>query len=130
MVKEQRFFLCKHCGNLAGLIDDHKVKPVCCNEVMTELIPNTIDASSEKHVPVAAVFGSTVTVKVGSVSHPMESGHHIDWIYLQVNNGGQRKNIKDNKAPEAVFELAENEKAIKVFAYCNLHGLWVTDVKM
>ena len=128
-MKEQKFFICKECGELVGIIENEEAKLSCGKNPMVELKPNTVDAAKEKHVPVATVFGNTVTVKIGSVLHPMEKEHHIDWVYLQVNNGGQRKNIKDNKEAAVVFELCEGEKAVKVFAYCNKHGLWSSDVK-
>lgn len=128
MVKEQKFFVCKECGELVGVIDNEGSKLFCGKDPMVELKPNTIDASKEKHVPQVTIFGNTVTVKIGSVLHPMLKEHHIDWVYLQADNGGQRKNIKNNSEATVVFELAKGEKAVKVFAYCNLHGLWSADV--
>ena len=118
------FFYCKHCGNLVGTLYFSGAVPVCCGEAMTELVPNTVDASTEKHVPVIAVEGSKVTVKVGAVAHPMLEEHYIQWVYLQSEKGGQRKCLKPGEAPEAVFMLAEGDKPVAAYAYCNLHGLW------
>ena len=127
-MKEQRFFICKHCGNLVGMIHESGAPITCCGDHMTELVPGTVDASLEKHVPVATVEGDIVTVSVGAVAHPMVPEHFIEWIYLQTENGGQRKVLKPGEAPKAVFELVEGDKPVTVYAYCNLHGLWKTDL--
>lgn len=124
-MKEQRFFICKHCGNLIGMIHESGAPITCCGDHMTELIPGTVDASLEKHVPVATVEGDIVTVNVGAVAHPMLPEHFIEWIYLQTENGGQRKVLKPGDAPKAQFALL-GDKPVAVFEYCNLHGLWKT----
>jgi superoxide reductase len=94
---------------------------------MGELKANTTDAAQEKHVPVAEVSGNQVTVKVGSVVHPMTEQHLITWIYLQTEKGGQRKKLAAGEAPEAVFTL-HDDKPVAVYAYCNLHSLWKADL--
>ena len=124
---EQKFFICKHCGNLIGMIFESGVPIVCCGEEMTELTANTVDASKEKHVPVITVDGKAVTVDVGSVAHPMTEAHFIEWIYLQTEKGGQRKKLNPGDAPKATFALVD-DKIVAAFAYCNLHGLWKTEV--
>lgn len=124
MCGEQKFFLCKHCGNLVGMINDSGVPMICCGEPMTELKANTVDAAQEKHVPVIEVQGNTVTVKVGSVPHPMLEEHHIVWIYLQTEQGAQRKCPKVGGEAVATFALAEGDKVVAAYEYCNLHGLW------
>lgn len=129
MSKEQKFYVCKHCGNLVGLLNDAGVPLICCGEPMTELVANTTDAASEKHVPVVTAKGHEVTVNVGSVSHPMTGEHHIAWIYLQTTQGGHRKCPEENGAPQVTFALTQGEKPLAAFAYCNLHGLWKTDCK-
>lgn len=129
MCGEQKFFVCKHCGNMVGLIHDGGVPMVCCGENMTELVPNTVDAAQEKHIPVIEVDGNTVTVKVGSVPHPMLPEHHIAWIYLQTKQGAQRKCLSVPGEPQAVFALAAGDEAVAAFEYCNLHGLWKAEVK-
>jgi superoxide reductase len=125
MTKEQqKFYICKHCGNIIGLINNAGVPLVCCGEKMTELIPNTSDGAVEKHVPVVKVDGNLVTVEIGSVPHPMTEAHYISWVYIQTEKGGQRKNLAPNDKPSAVFALTDDDKLEMVFAYCNLHGLW------
>ena len=128
MCESPKFYVCKHCGNLVGMIHASDVPMICCGEPMTELVPNTTDASQEKHVPVVSVSGSTVTVKVGSAPHPMLAEHHIAWIYLLTEKGGQRKCLPLSGEPAAVFALAEGDKVLSAYAYCNLHGLWKADV--
>ena len=88
---EKKFYICKHCGNMIGMIKSSGVNVVCCGDPMTELKPNTVEASQEKHLPVVTVEGNIVKVKVGSVEHPMTKEHHIEWIYLQTAHGGQRR---------------------------------------
>ena len=125
MVKEQqKFYICKHCGNIVGLINNAGVPLVCCGEEMTELVPNTTDAAVEKHVPQVKVEGNKVTVDIGSVAHPMTEQHYISWVYIQTEKGGQRKNLSPSDKPSAEFLLTEDDKLEIVFAYCNLHGLW------
>lgn len=123
---EPRFFVCKHCGNLVGMIKDSGVRIVCCGDPMTELVANTVEASAEKHLPVIEVNGDSVNVKVGSVAHPMTEQHQIDWVYLQTTKGGQRKSLSAGSAPVVQFALTEGDKVVAAYGYCNLHGLWRT----
>ncbi|MEA4816145.1 MAG: desulfoferrodoxin family protein [Lachnospiraceae bacterium] len=124
---ENKFFICKHCGNLIGMIHSSGVPIICCGEKMAELIPNTVDANQEKHVPVIEVKDNIVTISVGSVEHPMSEEHYIQWIYILTEKGGQRKCLKPGDAPKASFAL-KDDKLVAAFAYCNLHGLWKADV--
>ena len=128
MCGNQKFFICKHCGNLIGLVENNGVPLDCCGEKMTELIPNTVEASVEKHLPVVSVFENRIEVEIGSIPHPMEEAHHIDFIYVETEKGGQRKSLKVGEAPKAVF-CFEDDKPIAVYAYCNIHGLWKTEIK-
>ena len=123
---ERKFFICKHCGNIVGMVHDAGVPLVCCGEKMQELVANTTDGAQEKHVPVVTVDGNKVTVAVGSVEHPMLEAHYIQWIYLETEQGGQRKALKPGDKPAAVFMLTEDDKAVAAYEYCNLHGLWKT----
>lgn len=123
-----KLYICKHCGNIVEMIDDSGVIPVCCGEAMHELVANTTDGATEKHVPVVTMNGNEVKVVVGSVAHPMETAHFIEFIQLQTTNGLQRKVLQPGTKPEAVFALAAGEKAIAAYEYCNLHGLWKADV--
>ncbi len=125
----KKFFVCKHCGNMIGLLHDGGVPMMCCGEKMAELVPNTSDGAHEKHVPVVEVEGNKVTVKIGSVAHPMIDAHWIEWIYIETLKGGQRKVLKPGEAPEATFLLTEDDKVLAVYEYCNLHGLWLKKVE-
>ncbi len=126
---EKKFYICKHCGNMIGMIKSSGVNVVCCGDPMTELKPNTVEASQEKHLPVVTVEGNSVKVKIGSVEHPMTEEHHIAWIYLETEQGGQRKKLAVGSKPEAEFALAGGDKVVGVYEYCNLHGLWLTKVE-
>lgn len=119
-----KFYRCKHCGNIIAYVTDKGVPVVCCGEKMEEIIPGTTDAAVEKHVPVISLNGNTVTVSVGSVAHPMEEVHYIEWIALETENGNQRVTLKPGEAPVAKFALLEGDKPIAAYAYCNKHGLW------
>ena len=121
---ELKFFRCNHCGNIIVKIKDSSVPVVCCGENMQELVPGTTDAAVEKHLPVYEVNGSSVSVTVGSVLHPMLPEHSINWICLQTNKGFQLKYLNPGEEPKAVFALADGEKVESVYEYCNLHGLW------
>lgn len=127
-MKELKFYVCEHCGNIAVLVENHGVPLMCCGQKMTEIKPNTTDAAVEKHVPVVTVSGNEVKVDVSSVTHPMTEEHHIGWVYLETEKGGQVKYLAHTQAPEVKFVL-ENDKAVKAYAYCNLHGLWVGECK-
>ena len=128
-MKECRFCICEHCGNIVGLIEDSGVPLMCCGKKMTKLEAGTVEASKEKHIPEVEIKGKIVTVKVGSVEHPMTAEHSILWVYLQTDKGGQRKVLEVGKKPVVTFAVAE-EKPLAVYAYCNLHGLWMTEIKV
>ncbi len=119
-----KFYQCAHCGNIITYVKESGVKVVCCGEEMKELIPGTVDAAKEKHIPVIERDGDTVTVKVGGVAHPMLPEHYIEWIVLETNLGRQRKQLNPGQAPEAKFALVEGEEVVAAFEWCNLHGLW------
>ena len=121
---DQKFYICKHCGNIIAKVKDAGVPVVCCGERMTELVPGTTEAATEKHIPVYEIKDNVVNVTVGSVEHPMLDVHYIEWISLQTNFGNQRKSLKPGDAPKASFALLEGEKVEAVYAYCNLHSLW------
>jgi len=126
MCGRQKFYICENCGNMVGLIQDEGIPLVCCGELMTELVPNTVEASAEKHLPVVSVSGGRVDVKVGSAPHPMEDAHHITFVYLETEHGGQRKCVAAGGEPKASFGLID-DAPVAVYAYCNLHGLWKTE---
>ena len=121
-------FKCEHCGNIIAYLKESGVRVQCCGEEMKPLVPNTTDAAGEKHVPVIAVDGTTVTVTVGAVEHPMLDAHYIEWILLETKEGRQRKTLKPSEKPVAVFSLAAGDEVIAAYEYCNLHGLWKATV--
>ena len=88
---ELRFFVCEHCGNMVEMVRSSGVPMMCCGQKMTEIIPGTVDAAREKHVPVYEVNGSTVQVRVGAVEHPMQDVHYIEWIALQTKQGAKAR---------------------------------------
>lgn len=121
---EYKIFKCEHCGNIIEMVKDTGVNVVCCGEKMKELVAGTTEASIEKHVPVVENAGDLVKVVVGSVLHPMQPEHYIEWVEVQTNKGVQRKVLMPNAEPVAMFKLCDDEKVEAVYAYCNLHGLW------
>ena len=121
---EQRFFVCEICGNIIAMVKPSGVPVVCCGQKMKEIVPNTTDASQEKHVPVWKQEGNLVKVQVGSAPHPMLAAHHIEWVSLQTKAGNQRKALVVDGAPEVTFALTDGDEVEAVYAYCNLHGLW------
>lgn len=122
-MKEVVFYVCEECGNLVAMINDAGVNPVCCGQKMKKLVAGETDAATEKHVPFVTVDGDTLTVQVGEVPHPMTEAHLIQWIYVQTEKGSQLKKFSANDAPKATFTL-KDDKAVAVYEYCNLHGLW------
>lgn len=127
MSGSHKFFICKHCGNMVGMIDNKGVPLICCGEAMDELVPNTVEASHEKHIPVVTQGHHGITVTIGSVEHPMTGEHHIVFIYVETEHGGQRKNLEIGDAPTATFGFID-DKPVAVYAYCNIHGLWKTEL--
>ncbi|HKL94721.1 MAG TPA: desulfoferrodoxin family protein [Clostridia bacterium] len=121
---EQKFYRCSVCGNIITFVKNSGVPVICCGKKMEEIIPGTVDASLEKHIPVIAVENNKVTVTVGAVEHPMIDAHYIEWIFLQTKEGNQRKQLKPNQAPKAVFYLSDTDEVVAAYEYCNLHGLW------
>ncbi|NCB48533.1 MAG: desulfoferrodoxin [Clostridia bacterium] len=119
-----KFYVCKICGNIISYVKRSGVKVICCGQEMEEIIPNTVDASVEKHVPVVSTSNGKVTVKIGSVDHPMVPEHYIEWIALQTEKGNQRKELHPGQKPEVEFCIMPGDKVVNVYAYCNLHGLW------
>ena len=124
---ETKFYICEKCGNLVGMIHASGVPMVCCGQKMTKLEAGVTEASHEKHVPVISVDGNLVTVTIGEVAHPMVEEHSILWVYLETDNGGQRKCLEVGKAPVVSFAIAD-EKPVAAYAYCNLHGLWKAEI--
>ena len=121
---ELKYFICEHCGNIITMVEDKGVPVFCCGQKMTPLVPGTVEAAHEKHIPVYNVENGVVHVTVGSVEHPMLEEHYIGWISVQTKQGSQIKHLKPGGAPKADFALAAGDEVVAVYAYCNLHGLW------
>ena len=119
------FFECQVCGNLVGLIKKGGGQLVCCGQPMKELIPNTMDASEEKHVPVAKRENGKIVVQVGSTINPMTEEHYIEWIAVVSDDGTERISLSPSDEPKAVFC---DRKNADIYAYCNLHGLWKSSI--
>ena len=123
-----KFYICEHCGNIVGKIHDAGVPLMCCGQKMKELVPGTVEASTEKHIPVAAVEGNTVKVTVGAVEHPMTEAHLIQWVSLKTVSLLHRKSLTPRSPPLVTFALTGDDKPVAVYAYCNLHGLWMAEI--
>ena len=121
---KQKFFICKHCGNIAAMIRDEGVPVYCCGEKMQELIPGTAEASGEKHIPVYRQEGNIVHVTVGSVEHPMTKEHYIEWICLKTEHVIQYAHLKPTDKPKAKFALCKGDDVRAAYAFCNQHNLW------
>ena len=122
MAKQLEIYKCEKCGNIVEVLTGGAGELVCCGEPMKLLTENTVDAAKEKHVPVIEKIDGGFLVKVGSVPHPMESKHYIEWIELLADGKAYRQFLKPGDAPQATFLI----KAAKVSAreHCNIHGLW------
>lgn len=119
-----KFFECDNCNIIVEIVDGEKMSIVCEGEVMKEMIPDSVDAATEKHVPVVTVNGKTIHVNVGEVEHPMQDEHYIKWIAIETKEGVQRKMLCPGTAPKVTFELSDTDEFVTAVAYCNLHGLW------
>jgi superoxide reductase len=115
-------YKCKICGNIVGILHPGAGTLVCCGEPMELLVEKTADVGKEKHVPVIEKTATGIKVKVGSVPHPMEEKHYIEWIQVKVDDKMCHKFLKPGDAPEAEFELKGDK--ITAREYCNVHGLW------
>ena len=122
MTEKLQIYKCEVCGNIIEMLHAGPGELVCCGQPMKLYLENTTDAAKEKHVPVIEKTATGFKVKVGSVAHPMEEKHYIEWIEVIADGQAYRKFLNPGEAPEATFEI----KADKVTAreYCNLHGLW------
>ena len=124
MAENTRFYVCPICGNVIGLIDGDANHIMCCGKAMVPLVANSVDAAHEKHVPVYTVEGNTITVKIGSVPHPMTEAHLISWVAGETKKGNMRRTLKAGQEPVVTFPIESDDEVVAVYAYCNLHGLW------
>ncbi len=122
MTEKLQIYKCEICGNIVEMLHEGAGELVCCGQAMKHFAENTVDAAKEKHVPIIEKADGGLTVKVGSVAHPMEEKHYIEWIEIVAGDKAYRQFLKPGSAPEASFDI----KADSVVAreYCNLHGLW------
>jgi superoxide reductase len=122
MTRKLEIYKCEVCGNIVEMIHEGVGELVCCNQKMKLFKENTVDASKEKHVPVVDISGERMLVKVGSVAHPMEEKHYIEWIELITEDKAFRKFLKPGGKPEVTFCKPDGKFTVR--EYCNLHGLW------
>lgn len=122
MAKRLEVYKCEVCGNIVEVLHEGGGEMVCCDQPMTLVTENTVDAAKEKHVPVIEKIDGGYRVKVGSVTHPMEEKHYIEWIELIADGKAYREFLKPGVAPEAVFKVEASQVTAR--EYCNLHGLW------
>jgi superoxide reductase len=122
MTQRLQIYKCEVCGNIVEVLHEGVGELVCCNQPMKLYKENTTDAAKEKHVPVVEKTDAAIKVRVGSVAHPMEQKHYIEWIQVIADGAAYRQFLKPGGAPEATFNLkAQNVTARE---YCNIHGLW------
>jgi len=125
MTQEKQIYKCNICGNIVEVLHPGAGQLVCCGQPMELLKEKTEDVGQEKHVPVIEKTKVGVKVKVGSVPHPMEEKHYIEWIEIIADGRSYRQFLKPGDSPEAEFEISA--KNIKAREYCNIHGLWKSE---
>ena len=122
MAKKLEIYKCSVCGNIVEVLHGGAGELVCCGQPMENLAAKAADEGKEKHVPVIEKIDGGIKVKVGSVPHPMEEKHHIEWIEILADGKAYRQFLNPGEAPEAVFNVKANE--ITAREHCNIHGLW------
>jgi len=122
MAERYQVYKCELCGNIVEVLYGSDGTLVCCDQDMTLLTENTVDAAKEKHVPVIEKTADGIKVKVGDVAHPMEEKHYIQWIELIADGKSCFQFLNPGDAPEAVFNVSADQVTAR--EYCNIHGLW------
>ena len=122
MVEKLEIYKCEACGNIVEVMHGGQGELVCCGSPMKLFKENTVDAAKEKHVPVVEKTADGCKVKVGSVTHPMEDKHYIEWVELIVGEKAYRQFLNPGESPEAAFCIDADQATAR--EYCNLHGLW------
>lgn len=125
MTKKLQIYKCGVCGNMVEMVHDGVGELVCCNQPMKLFTENSTDAATEKHVPVIANIDNGYKVTVGSVPHPMEDKHYIEWIELISDGKAYRQFLKPGNKPETFFEGKTGKFTVR--EYCNVHGLWKSE---
>lgn len=116
---------CMKCGKIVEIIKEGCPVVECCGEEMKEVVANSVDAANEKHVPFTQIDGDQVEVRIGEVPHPMEEKHYIEWIAAEYSDSFVKYYLKPGEDAECAFDY---EKGMKIYAYCNLHGLWMKEL--
>ena len=116
---------CKACGKVVEIIQEGCPTINCCGEKMVLVEPNTVDAANEKHIPYTQIDENKVFVKIGEIEHPMEEKHYINFVVAEYENKQIKKYFKPGEKPETTFDY---EKGMKIYSYCNLHGLWIKEL--
>lgn len=124
MTKRLQIYKCEICGNIVEVLHEGAGELVCCDQPMKLMEEKTEEQGKEKHVPVIEKTDKGVNIKVGSIPHPMEDKHYIEWVAIHTDAGVFRKFLKPGEKPEAQFEFKGN--VLKAREYCNIHGLWTT----
>ena len=122
MAEKLQVYKCEKCGNIVEVLHGGKGELVCCGGPMTQLVENSVDAAKEKHVPVVEKTADGVKVTVGSVAHPMEEKHYIEWVEVVAGGKAYRQFLNPGEAPEATFNVETGQVTAR--EYCSLHGLW------
>ena len=120
-----KVFKCNKCGNIVEVLNSNSNNISCCGEICIEFSANTFDAAKEKHVPYVEIDEDAVMVRVGETAHPMDDNHYIMWIAAEYSDSTVRINLKPGEEPVAYFDY---EQGMKIYAYCNLHGLWMKEI--
>ncbi|MCX5634877.1 MAG: desulfoferrodoxin [Planctomycetota bacterium] len=122
MAKKLEVYKCMLCGNIVEVLHGGDGELVCCGQPMANLAAKTADQGKEKHVPVIEKINGGIKVKVGSIPHPMEEKHYIEWIEIIADDKAYRQFLNPGQAPEAIFNVKADNIAAR--EYCNIHGLW------
>lgn len=120
-----KLFKCEKCGNIIELVEGKIGNFVCCGDAMKEIVANSADAAKEKHVPSCHIEDDMVIVNVGEVKHPMEENHYIEYVVAEYKDSVVKYMLKPGEEPEVYFDY---EEGMKIYAYCNQHGLWVKEL--
>jgi superoxide reductase len=126
MTKMFEVYKCEVCGNITKVVHASAGVLVCCGKPMVLQLEKTADQGKEKHVPVVEKSASGIMVKVGSVPHPMEDNHYIEWVEVRSGENVYVRGFKPGEKPESEFCIPQTN--VKVRAYCNVHGLWTNQV--
>jgi superoxide reductase len=122
MTQRFQIYKCEVCGDIVEVLHQGSGTLMSCGKPMTLQTENIVDASKEKHVPVIEKTAAGIKVKIGSVPHPMEAKHYIEWIELIADGKAYRQFLNPGDAPEATFNIVAQQLIAR--EYCNIHGLW------